>query len=203
MTGPSAARWHKSDLTLVIKKVTEIHIGCINDFRKLVNSASREEQRRIAQFTKGLSEEDVEFFSDETYKIDKIRDLSEQLSIIALYRAVENSIKTMRSWCCGPISLKKVSQMKVEAIDKHFESKHQIALKQVKGNSAVQNLKRLNNAIKHDAWVRKGIARDFPHLKEGETWGTNLLALAGYYDPLAKIVPEFVLTLARKLKIQY
>jgi len=159
----------------------------IDRFREHVRDASAERQRVLQKRTETLPPEAQELLADETYELDLISSLADQLSIVALYRVVEINTGRMLAHEFGKTAAKLAySKPKLEKL---LKEKKGLALTSVPHYRAIERLRLLNNQIKH----------------ADPRWNddTKLNALNKAYVRFRPKVPAYIFRLAERMKLQY
>lgn len=177
-----------------------LDIEDIDEFKIHLNGAVDRKLKALDEKYKNLSEDDVEDPMDlEGYKnhLEDImistystKTLGYELSIIALYKKVELKISKLASRFIENANKKKFSYYKT--LIKAFPF-----MENLSGFKSYQELRLLNNAIKHESIVSSELAENF------STWtlGEELKDLDKAYDRLLPGVLEFVSNFAEELHV--
>ncbi len=143
-----------------------------------------------------LEEAKVEGEDDSTYNdllagqyviAEEILELSEELSIVAAYRVVELNTKRLTRWLDPTYT-----HFSWPSFAELLHARMKVDIRDLDGASAVDELRLLNNAIKHEAKVTDELAQ-YP----GWTAGARVHPLGQSFKRLAPAVPRFVEALAR------
>jgi hypothetical protein len=74
-----------------------------------------------------------------------------------------------------------------------------IDIKRIPHYRAVNELRLLNNAIKHAGRVTAELAKEYPRWKQGR----NLTGVGAAYERLRRPVPSYIFRLAERLKLRF
>lgn len=180
-----------------IRRIAESAVEDIGRFRKHVDHGRVARQSSIEKRAEQLSPEAQEFLADELYELDMVSRLADQLSIVALYRVVELTIGRMLAHEFGKAAEAKASDIgKVRDLLKQHKG---IDLASVPHYRAIDELRLLNNAIKHAGRVTKQLATSYGRWKEND----DLTGLAEAYDRLHKKVAPYLFRLSERMKLRY
>jgi hypothetical protein len=169
----------------------------IDRFLEHVRSAAAARRLSIERRAKNLPIEMQEFLADELSTLDSISRLAGQLAIVALYRVVEISTGRMLGHAFGPQFARKASRL--DTLSALLKDKLGIDIESVPHYRAVNELRLLNNSIKHAGHVTKSLADQFGRWKEGD----ELTALDDAYERLRGKVPAYIFRLAERLKLRF
>lgn len=142
-----------------------------------------------------LNENDMEGYKgvldDQYYLAQQVRQLSDELSITALYKLVEIHTKKVVSWHLPSISPKKLGNIRGLNESLPFE------LREVKAFSAFDELRELNNAIKHQGVVTDNLEKKYHN--HGWVSEDDLNDLDKAYERLAPLISIYMDDLATKI----
>ncbi|WP_340481177.1 hypothetical protein [Vibrio anguillarum] len=173
----------------------------ISEFRSLVKTSIGKWVTNVDREWNSLSpdgflnENDMEGYKsvldDQYYLAQQVQQLSDELSITALYKLVEIHTKKVVRWHLPSIPPKKLSNIGGLAESLSFE------LSEVKEFSAFDELRELNNAIKHQGMVTDNLEQKY----HNHDWvaGTELKALDKAYERLAPLISIYMDDLASKI----
>lgn len=179
------------------RRFAEYAVEEIDQFREHVDQGRVSEQRAIAKLAEDLPEEQKDYLADDLYQLDKISDLTDQLSIIALYRVVELMTGRMLAHEFGSAARRKASDVRQL---RHYLRQHKsFDLETLPHYRAINELRLLNNAIKHSGRVTDKLANEFPRWKNGD----KLSGLDAAYDRLSPKVPKYIFRLAERMKLRF
>jgi hypothetical protein len=182
----------------LFRQVATYEVETIDRFRAHVQDAAATQRQSIHRRAEKLPAEAQELLAEDLNELDVISDLADELAIVALYRAVE----TYR----GKIVVRrfpKVPDQTTSNIRKlgQFLRQQGIDLDRVPYHRAVDELRLLNNAIKHDAgYVSAELARKYPRWKRGKR-GAKLAGLGAAYERLKGDVPSYIFRFAERVKL--
>jgi len=180
-----------------VRRIAEYAAEEIDSFRAHVAEGRETRERSLTERAAGLSPEAQEFLADDFAELDTVTRLSDQLAIVALYRVVELTTGRMIAHEFGRAAQRQASDIgKVADLLKNQKG---IDLKAVPHYHAIDELRLLNNAIKHEGKVTKPLADAFPRWTEG----ADLTGLDKAYDRLRPKVPPYIFRLAERMKLKY
>ena len=175
--------------------IDSIYYSAISSQKDLENKLS-ERAKKIETSTVLTDDEkhfEMEFLSDEHYESKLIKELSEEMVIIALFKTVEISIKKMLQ-CSQLFTEDELHQFfRIKALMRHVREKI-VDLKTLEGLSSYDELRCINNSIKHKGTVGNELA-EF----NGWTEGEKIINLWSHYERLKPGVRNFVYKLSDKI----
>lgn len=175
--------------------IANIRAEEIDRFREHVHDARAARQRSIHKRAVELPPEAREFLADDIAELDMVSQLADQLSIVALYRVVELSTGQILAHEFGKSAGDKASDIrKVRDLLKQKG----VDLAAIPHYRAIDELRLLNNAIKHEGHVTNALA-EYSRWKEGD----ELTGLDKAYARLRPKVPAYILRLAERMKLRY
>jgi hypothetical protein len=180
-----------------VRRLAEYAADDIDRFREHVAEARQARQRSVDSRAAKLPSAAQEFLADELYELNMVSRLADQLSIVALYGVVELTIGRMLAHEFGKPAEKTASD--IGKLSDLLKTQKGIDIKTVPHYRAIDELRLLNNAVKHAGRVTKKLAASYPRWKEGdELTGLNLA-----YDRLRPKVPAYIFRLAQRMKLRY
>ncbi len=133
-----------------------------------------------------------ENIADEFSVLEDIRNLGEQLGIVAAYRVVETKMKQILKWRYRTENL---DGLNIQGVKERL-SRLGINLEGTPHYRAADELRLLNNSIKHnDGQVSPPLAGAFPVWHEGE----KLRDLEDTFNRLTPEIPKFIQALAEQV----
>jgi hypothetical protein len=192
----SHIRISKTRVRHYFRRRAEFDVKEIDWFRDHLAEAHEARQRSVDRRASGLSPEAQEFLADELWELDIVARLADQLSIVALYSVVELNTGLMLAYEFGKGARKDASY--VRKLSKRLKTKG-IDLKTVPHYRAFDELRLLNNAVKHAGRVTKELAAEYPRWKEGK----ELTGLDRAYERLRPKVPAYIFSLAQRMRLRY
>jgi hypothetical protein len=168
----------------------------IDRFRKHVRAGSTKRKRALEKRAQSLPPEIQELLAEDLWELDRISCLADQLSIVGLYRIAEIDTARMLGHGFGKAAMRNASS--VDNLKKFLKQKN-VALASVPHFRAIDELRLLNNAVKHDGRVTKQLSQKYRGWREGE----KLEGLDKAYDRLRPKVPVYIFRLAQRLKLRY
>ena len=187
MRRKSKVRISKTRIRHHFRRLAEDAVDEIDLFREQVRDGCARRQRALNRRAESLPPEAQELLADETSELDIISSPADQLAIVALYRVVEINTRRMLAHEYGPSAAKKASYK--DELEKLLKEKKGVELARVPHYAAIQELRELNNKIKHAD----------RHWSEGKQLDT----LDKVYAKLRPKVPAYIFRLAERLKLQY
>jgi hypothetical protein len=179
----------------LFRKVAAYEVDTIDRFRAHVRDAAAAQQHSIQRRAEKLPAEARELLAEDLNELDVISDFADELAIVALYRVVEinRGRILVRKFPAAP------SRM-ASYIDRlrTFLKQQGVVLDHIAHHRAVEELRLLNNAIKHDAgYVSAELASKYPRWKQG----AKLAGLGAAYERLKGRVPTYILRFAQRIKL--
>lgn len=130
-----------------------------------------------------------DFLADQYVVAEEIHELSEELAVVAAYRVVELNAKRLAFWLD-----KTYQQFYWPSFSRLLVAKAKVGISALDGASSVDELRLLNNAIKHEGKVTEELAH-YP----GWTLGERVHPVGPAFERLSPAVPIFVEALARAI----
>jgi hypothetical protein len=180
-----------------LRRLAEMEAEAIDHFRAHVRDAAAVQRRSIKRRAEDLPAEVQEFLADDLHELDAISDLADQLAIVALYRVVEINTGRILAHQFGPAARRNASP--IERLRRFLTQQQGIDIMRIPHYRAVNELRLLNNAIKHAAHVTAQLANEYPRWNEGQ----DLAGLGTAYERLKGRVPSYVFRLAERAKLRF
>jgi len=180
----------KPDRLHALERVVRRELEILDSFRTQLEEQHQSELKKLEEVY-GEEDDGIEFLADESYVLDEVLDLGGQLAIVALYRIVELKISKILGWRWSEEDIKKMNLYKADRLAKALRGKLGIDIKVLPGFAAVDELRLLNNAIKHQGRVSAQLAK-----YSGWVQGEPLRELGAAYTRLAPPVPVYLKALA-------
>lgn len=196
MARKSKIRTNKTRIRHHIRRIAEYAVEDIDRFREHVDQGRAARFRSLKKRAEDLPPDAQEFLADELYQLQSVSHLADQLSIIALYRVVELTTGRMLAHEFGKAAEKKASD--IAKVLHLLKNEKGVDLASVPHYRTIDELRHLNNAIKHSGRVTKELAK-YPRWKEGD----QLTGLAEAYERLRPKVPPYIFRLAERMKLRY
>jgi predicted house-cleaning noncanonical NTP pyrophosphatase (MazG superfamily) len=185
----------KTGVRSYFRRLAAYGVEEIDLFRELVKQAQRSERRKL--LARNLSDEATEFVADEIAQIDSLGELADQLSIVALHRVVELNIGRMLAHRFGKKANRKAGN--IDKLQEFLKRELSLDVTKVPHYRSANELRLLNNAVKHSGEVTHKLAEKYPRWEEGQP----LSKLGDAYDRLSPKVPKYVLRLAEGMKLRH
>lgn len=196
MTGKSKIPRRATHVRAVLRRLAEYEVEAIDRFRAHVHEAAVAQQQSITRRAGDLPEELQEYLADELHELEGITDLADELAIVALYRVVELRTASILTHKFGPEVKKAASR--IDGV-RTLLRKEGIDLDGTQHYRAINELRLLNNAVKHASRVSDELARQYPRWKKGN----KLSELERSYDRLKKHVPAYLFRLSERVKLRF
>jgi hypothetical protein len=181
-----------------VRRLAEYGCDDIDLFRREVHDALVKLQHALNNRAATLTEEaQGEFLIDEVYELDTVSRLADHFAIVSLYRVVEINTARMLSHEFGKAATKKASH--IAKLTDFLKREKGVSLSSVPYYRAIDELRLLNNAIKHAGTVTKELADKYNRWREGE----ELSGLDRAYDRFRPKVPAYIFRLAQRMKLRY
>jgi hypothetical protein len=161
-----------------MRRLAEYGVDDIDIFRELVSEASTKRKRSLDKLMA-----DDDFFAGAASELDTISRLTDELSIVALYRVVEVVTAKMIIHDLGS-AVRADRMYQIVEVKRVLKTHKNLELKTVPYYGAMDELRRLNNDIKH-------------------TDGRDLSKLDRKYDRFRRKVPLYIFRLAERMKLRY
>lgn len=177
-----------------------VEYGCddIDLFRREVHHALAKRKKALRSRAATLTKEaQGEFLIDEVHELDTVSRLADQLAIVALHRVVEINTARMLAHEFGKAATKKASY--IATLTDFLKREKGVSLSSIPYYRAIDELRLLNNAIKHAGRVTKELADKYGRWREGE----QLSGLDKAYDRFRPKVPVYIFRLAQRMKLRY
>jgi len=188
LTTPTRIRYY-------IHRFAEQEVEDIGRFREHVREARNAREKSIEKRAEGLPEEAQEFLADDLYELDLVSGLTDQLSIVALYRVVELYISKILVRRFGVSAVRKA--YRIDTLEAFLKSKG-VDLKAISHFKSIDELRLLNNAVKHSGVVSAELAKHYPRWKKGN----KLEHLDKAYERLHPKVSKYILRFAEAVKLK-
>jgi len=179
-----------------LRHFAENEVDTIDRFRAHVRAAAAAQRRSIEWRADDLPTEAQEFLADDLHELDAISDLADQLAIVALYRAVEINTGRMIAHKFGTAARRNASSIKAL---RTLLQQQGINIERIPHYRAINELRLLNNAIKHAGHVTAELANEYPRWKQGQELG----GLGATYERLKGRVPSYIFRFAERLKLRF
>jgi biotin operon repressor len=179
-----------------VRRIAEYGAEEIDRFREHVHNAHAAQQRSIHKRAARLPPEAQEFLADEIAELDTVSQLADQLSLVALYRVVELTTARILAHEFGTGAAGNASAFRKV---KDLLKQKGVDLATVPHYRAINELRLLNNAIKHKGRVTEELAKEYSRWKVGG----ELTKLDKAYARLRPKIPAYILRLAERMKLRY
>jgi len=179
-----------------LRRVAEFEFERISDLRAQIHA---QRQQKWKSFLKTARDwegdpELAEVAANTRAELDSILELAEQMLGVATYRVVELTTVKILGWRWGPETVRRKELYKVDHLHAVLQTEMQADLSSVQDFSVADELRCLNNAIKHNGYVNAQLAA-FPGWQLGEPigdCGPTLERLSGpvgnYLSTLAQLI---------------
>lgn len=186
----------KIQIRAFLRQFAENEVDTIDSFRTHVYGAADAQRRAIERGADDLPAEVQEFMADDLYELEAISKLADQLAIVALHCVVEINTGKILTHKFGATAGRNASYI---ARLSDFLRQHGINIKRIPHYRAVNELRLLNNAIKHAGHVTADLANEYPRWKRGQ----ELDGLGPAYERLKGRIPSYILRFAERVKLRF
>jgi len=175
------------------RRLAEIEVEQTLDF--LASNRNQHDAEAAVLSKSAATDSDLaEFAGDTKAHLDELLLLAEQSAVQALYRVVElNSVK-IAEWRWGAETVKTKQLFRADRLESELSLQLQLDVKKLPGFSAVDELRLLNNAIKHEGVVSDKLAK-----YAGWTAGSPFANLDSFVRRVAPDVPKYLEALAASI----
>lgn len=183
----------------LVAHFAEMEIRQIEEFRRFVKAHHQRDTHALEELARQTPEDDeyTDRLTDEWYELENTLALAEQWPIVALYRVTEATTLSILSHTPFASKVPK-SIYRFDALRRVLKD-HQVALDRVPHFAAANELRLLNNAIKHSGKVTAELAEFSPRWQ----FGAVLDHLGEAFDRLRPRVPRYLLRLAERTKADW
>jgi hypothetical protein len=185
-------------VSAAFERLSRFEVDMVTRYLESTHKQFQEETTKLGKEIKSLKknqfkdEDDYEAYvntqSSDYEILEDIKCLSEQLAIVAIYRIVELNMKKILLWRYPKEEVEKLKR--IDYIAKRL-SKDGIKLEGVPHYKAVNEIRLLNNAVKHENKVTKDLEK-----YRGYKEGNELTNLGRAFNRLSLKVPRFLRFLA-------
>ena len=171
----------KSDKTRIrgfMRRLAEYGVDDIDKFRELVSEARVKRKRSLEELMA-----DDDFFADVNSELDTISRLTDELSIVALYRVVEVVRAQMLVHDLGA-AVQAHKMYKIDQVKNALRTHKNLDLQTIPFHRDIDRLRDLNNKIKH-------------------TDARSIHGLDKKYEQFRVKVPKYIFRLAERMKLRY
>ncbi|MEO7418465.1 MAG: hypothetical protein ABI163_15500 [Thermoanaerobaculia bacterium] len=184
--------FHKPNIPALFAQVAESETRHVMRFREHLKVHHSREIKALYEQPEELDAEYADLLADDRYFLDEVLSLADQLAIIALYRIVEFNVKSLMGHVLPGVSSRKYSS--IMGLHEVLNNSFNIDLNQVPFYHSMNELRLINNAIKHEGVVDAELAA-YP----AWTQGGDLVGLDTAFERLAPDVPKYIEALASKV----
>lgn len=188
----------------IFESLSRIEIDYIDRFLEQIKNQNHSDSKKLkkslnkAKPEKFLSDNDynsyVDSLVDEFDILKEVNLLSSQLAIVALYRIVEIRTKSiLKRHLKNSKDIKSVFLF--DNLIKLLKKEFSIDLKKVDGFSKIDELRCLNNSIKH-----QGVVSDELSNFHGWKFGEKIGETSDSFNSLAKVVPSYLFSLCEQIE---
>lgn len=143
------------DRVAIASKAFSHQLERVDSLKNLVNDGINTEMEYLRKLG-GNEDEGIEFYADEAYELTDVDKLFTQLTVVALYAALEISAKRVLAHKCSPAQLRGAFKWReLKSLFKQLAGSDLAALPHF---ADVDELRCLNNAIKHNGTVSAELA---------------------------------------------
>jgi hypothetical protein len=172
------------------RELARLEVDIVGRLLLNLNNAFADEVLRLGELISGADKEYADLLGDDFASEKEVAELGEQLAIVATYRVVELLSKRVLSFKYGA---KKAAELyRFERLTDVLKADFGVDITTLNGFSDVNEIRLINNAVKHDGLVSHSLANAYPAWKQG----TELKDLRKSFERLSGSVPTYVADLA-------
>jgi hypothetical protein len=172
-------------------ELARLEIDSVARFLDNLKSAFDDEVRRLGELITKADREYADVLGDEFSSEKEVVELGEQLAIVAAYRVVELLSKRVLAFSkYGP---KKAGELfRFDRLKDALRKDFGVDISTLDGFAGVNEIRLINNAVKHDGLVSHALAEAYPQWKEG----AELKGLREAFERLSGSPSQYVRALA-------
>ncbi len=172
------------DRHALIDNAASTELARLDDLMLLVNQGVEDERDDL--YAQGGDEDDgIEFYADEAHALTEVDSLFTQLAIVGLYAVVEIRTKSHLGAKATPKEL--ANAFKFAQTKALFAKYARRPLTKMPHYAAIDELRCLNNAVKHNAFVGKELARF-----SGWSLGDRIGDVRPIFARIRPLVPQYL-----------
>jgi hypothetical protein len=178
-----------------VARLVKFRVDNVANLREQIQRTIHEERRELERSAKKEQvEEKLEAIQDDLAVLDEMAEMANQLAFVGLYNAVELRLKAiLKPFVGSPEDLAGVFNFK--ALNKLLKKQFKIEIEKLQGFQTINEIRLINNSVKHEGTVSEELANTFRSWKKGDP----LSGLEPAFQRLAPGVPLFFQDLAGKL----
>jgi hypothetical protein len=176
-----------------VARLVKYRVDNVANFREQIQRTIHEERRELERSAKKEQvEEKLEAIQDDLAVLDEMAETANQLAFVGLYSAIELRLKALLGpRISDPNDLGKVFRFKELA--KLLKKEFKITINQLQGFQTINEIRLINNSVKHEGKVGEELANTFTSWKKGDPLSglEPALALSAGLSPAALRYPTF------------
>lgn len=181
----------------IFKSVAEIEISLIDQYWETLKVGYLDKsENKKEELTEDYVQNDLELrelIFEELHELEEVFSYGEFLLILGLYRVVELTSKNIfKRYSSVPSDQKLTSIKNQKNIFNRITSRK---LENLNNFKSIDELRQLNNCIKHSGKVDKKLSENFPRWKKGN----EIKNVSETYERLKPKVPEYLFNLSKSL----
>ena len=178
---------------IVIRKLAEIEVSQTLDF---LGSNHKEHSTKAGDISRSAAVDPdfADLAADAISQLNELLSFAEQSVVLGLYRVVELNSGKIAEWRWGADAVKSKQLFRADRLESQLKAVLQIDIKTLSGFYSVDELRLLNNAIKHEGVVSDKLA-NYPGWTAGDSFGN----LDSFINRVAPDVPKYLEALALKI----
>jgi hypothetical protein len=172
-----------------VKRLAEIEVENTLYFLAVNSDKHREALNELSSDPNDSEMADIA--ADIAFHSDEILRLAEQSAVLALYQVVELNTMKIAGWHWSSEEIKQMKLFRFDCLKSKLKSELHIELEKLAGYTAVDELRSVNNAIKHQGVVTKDLSK-----YSGWIVDAPLTNLDAFIKRVAPNVPTYLEALA-------
>jgi hypothetical protein len=170
--------------------LARLQIAVIQRFVSNLRDTYETEAKRLGALIDEADRQDyADYLADQHLTEVEVVELGGQLAMVALYRVIELSTKSLLRFRYRGAA---ASLYKFDVLAARLQSDLSVDLRSVTNFASIDEIRLINNAVKHDGKVSNALSQ-YP----GWTRGDELTGLEQAFDRLAPSVPDYLIALAK------
>jgi len=178
-----------------VARLVQFRVSNVDELRKQIRGMIHSERRRLERSAQEEGDDELlEGIQDDLAVLDEMVETADQLTFVGLYRVVELRLKALLNrFVANPEDLEKV--FKFKQLTNLLKNQFSIDIADLQGFKAINEIRLINNSVKHDGKVGRELADTFGHWRKGDP----LNGLEPAFKRLSPRVFFFFKDLAKKL----
>lgn len=189
--------YNRIDYPQIFKSVAQIEIDLIDQYWNVLKTGYLDKaENKKERLTENYAQDDEELkqvIYEELHQLDEVFSYGELLLILGLYRVVELTSKNIFKRYTSISNDRKLTNIGNQK--RIFKKKTSKSLKKIPTYEYIDELRQLNNCIKHSGKVDQNLSNNFPRWTEGD----KIKNVQETYQRLKPKVPEYLYNISKDL----